>query len=92
MSQSTHEKVVMGVINGHCSQTAQIKNNDGRLKTTVSSTDGRQMILFLLILSHALQRLILWRLPKGWWLVVERGFLISEITDLVLNVNPEPLV
>lgn len=25
-------------------------------------------------------------------MVVERGFLISEITDLVLNVNPQPLV
>lgn len=40
MSQSTHEKVVMGLVNGHRSQTAQIKNDDGHLKPIVSSADG----------------------------------------------------
>lgn len=37
MSPSTYEKVVMGLVNGHRSQTAQIKNDDGHLKPIVSS-------------------------------------------------------
>lgn len=103
MPQSTREKVVMGLVNGHCSQTAQIKNDDGRLKPIVSSADGGGARFDFIPINSLAQTATFdqWHSVVGgsrrdeWrrWAVGGGGeILISEITDLVLNVNPEPLV
>lgn len=62
MSQYTHEEVVIGVINGDCSQTSQIKNNDQHLKKKprrLRPTRDELHYFFLFLLFFIDKRLII---------------------------------